>query len=319
MNEQPGRTVSQLPPCYHEGYLRKQSLYDKTSCQLWTRLCGNTLFFFNHKMDTTYLEKMDLSGLTNITNDTSVDINLNAASLKLQIQDITIRLSLSVSSSHILLPRQIVLLEDVVEKEKERQKNAQQRSSLNADPNVDMPDCFHPVSRMEAELLLTTKASRGNLLLRPSRHGDAFAISTREELNGPILKHYRVSRKHDNIFIIDVDNPVTCTSLPDTIKHFMDTSEGALKPLPREELYQKKLSFVAFDPECGEKILRTASMTVKPNLSTQPETNMKAPRKSKEPPVPARRKTLHSYQVSVCHQLIQENQGKIKIHKHSFG
>ncbi|XP_061895020.1 signal-transducing adaptor protein 2-like isoform X1 [Entelurus aequoreus] len=269
---------------------------------------------------------MDLSGLTKITDDTSVDYNLDAASLKLQIQDITIRLSapnaetrelwkgfiqsvaeLSVSSSLVLLPKQIVLLEEVVKKEKERQQNAQQRSpSLNADPNVDMPDCFHPVSRTEAEFLLTRQASRGNLLLRPSRHGNAFAISTREQLNGrlhswentshhdatsPILKHYRVSRKHDIIFTIDLDNPVTCTSLPDIIKHFIDTSEGALKPLPREKLYQKKLSFVAFDRESGEKILRTASMILKPNLSTQPETNMKAPRKSKKPPVLACRET----------------------------
>ncbi|XP_072771151.1 signal-transducing adaptor protein 2-like [Nerophis lumbriciformis] len=290
MNKQPG-----MLPCYHEGYLRKQSLHDKTTCQLWTRLCGSTLFFLNHKRDTMYLEKMDLSGLTKITDDTSVDYNLEAASLKLQIQDITIRLTapnaearelwkgfiqsvaeLSVSSSLVLLPIQIVLMEEVVKKEKERQKNAQQRSpSLNADPNVDMPDCFHPVSRTDAELLLMREASRGNLLLRPSRHGNAFAISTREQLNGTIFKHYRVSRKHDNIFTIDLDNPVTSTSLPDVIKHFMDTSEGALKPLPREEHYQKKLSFVVFDRESGEKISRTASMHLKPMLSTQPVTTLR--------------------------------------------
>ncbi|XP_061833854.1 signal-transducing adaptor protein 1-like [Nerophis lumbriciformis] len=349
MNKRPVRTMSQMPYCYYEGYLEKRSFKDKKSRKLWTCLCGSTLFFFNDKRDTEYLERLDLSGLTEITDDTSADCNLDAARLNLQIKDVHIGFSapnaearelwkgfiqsvseLSVSSSLNLLPGQILMLEEVVKKEKERQKNMPQRSPTpNADPNVDMPDCFHPVSRTEAELLLERDASRGNLLLRPSSHGSAFAISTREELNGPIYKHYHVSRNPDDSFTINLDRPVTCASLPDIVRYFMDTTDGALNSLSREETYEQKISFVGFDNENGERTVRDAAVDVTmPNLSTKPamtkassqeeentyvndseqriltdkrspEPEIKAQVKSKKAPIPARRKNPPSSQNSV--------------------
>ncbi|XP_061895022.1 signal-transducing adaptor protein 1-like [Entelurus aequoreus] len=336
MNMRPVRTMSQLPYCYYEGYLEKRSFKDKKSRKLWTCLCGSTLFFFNDKRDTEYLEKLDLSGLIEITDDTSVDCNLHAARLNLQIKDIHIGFSapnaearelwkgliqsvseLSVSSSLNLMPGQILMLEDVVKKEKERQKN------------MDMPDCFHPVSRTEAELLLERDASRGNLLLRPSSYGCAFAISTREELNGPIYKHYQVSRNPDDSFTINLDKPVTCASLPDIVRYFVDTTDGALNSLSREETYEQNISFVDVDNENGERTVRDAAVDVTMlDLPTKPamtkalsqeeentyvnnseqriftdrrssEPEIKAQVKSKKAPIPARRKNPPSSQVSV--------------------
>nr|XP_057929277.1 signal-transducing adaptor protein 1-like [Doryrhamphus excisus] len=342
MNKRQGRAMSQMPNCYYEGYLEKRSFKDKKGRKLWTRLCGNTLFFFNDKRDTEYIEKLDLSGLISITDDNTVDCNLDVARLNLLIKDNDIGFSapnaevrelwkgfiqsvaeLSVSSALNLLPGQMLMLEEVVKKEKERLETIQQRSpSPCLKPKEDMPECFHPVSRTEAELLLEREADRGNMLLRPSRDGNAFAISTREELNGPIYKHYRVS-KHENCCTIDLDNPVSCTSLSDVIEYFMDTTEGALIALSREETYEQNISYIGFDNENGERTVRDASTDVTPpslpakpalprvpseekenvyvndhekkdftaNKSSEPEMKVG---KSENAPVPARRKFLPS-------------------------
>lgn len=42
---------------------------------------------------------------------------------------------------------------------------------------------------MDAELLLEKRAHRGNLLLRPGRVGDSFAVSTRQDLDGYAHTH----------------------------------------------------------------------------------------------------------------------------------
>ncbi|XP_061744885.1 signal-transducing adaptor protein 2-like isoform X2 [Nerophis ophidion] len=175
---------------------------------------------------------------------------------------------LSVSSSLNLLPGQMLRLKEVVEKEMKRLKHV----PVPVDPVVEMPNCFHPVSRLEAELLLEQEASKGNLLLRPNSDGRAFAISTREELNGPIYKHYRVIRKHDASFTIGVKHPVTCASLPDIFTYFMDIdTEGSLTPLSREEIYPQNISYVDSDNESGERLLRRSSAGIlKPNFSTKP-------------------------------------------------
>lgn len=126
---------------------------------------------------------------------------------------------------------------------------------------LDSCSCYHTVSRLEAELLLEREAKRGNMLLRPGRSGDSFAVSTRQDHDGykhthslphshaethflhghyqyggisvswtmyvyifglficvvciffssisAVFKHYRVTRRHDGGFNIDVDNPVS--------------------------------------------------------------------------------------------------------------
>ncbi|XP_061894705.1 signal-transducing adaptor protein 1-like [Entelurus aequoreus] len=299
------RNMRKLPHCYHEGYLEKRSFKNEKSHKLWTCLCGSTLFFFKDKRDTEYLEKLDLRGSVVIT-DNAVDCTMDAASLNLKTKDITIGLSapnaearelwkgfiqsvveLSVSSSLNLLPGLMLRLEDVVEKEKKRLKHV----PVPVDPVVEMPNCFHPVSRLEAELLLEREASKGNLLLRPNRDGHAFVISIREKLKGPIYKHYSLSRKHNGSFTIDLKDPVTCASLPDIIKYFMDVTKGSLTPLSRDDKYVQNFSYVNFDNESGERLVQSYSAElVKPDFSTKPELKVKAEEKPKKPPVPTPRK-----------------------------
>ncbi|KAG7233961.1 hypothetical protein INR49_028675, partial [Caranx melampygus] len=213
MATRPARLRSQLPSCYYEGYLEKRSFRDKTSRKLWACLCGDALFFYNDKRDTNYIEKLDLKGLMSVTDDSSQDRNLDAARLTLTMKDGNIKFTiptaearelwkgfilsvweLSVPSSLNLLPGQIHMLREAVEKEKERKKNLTTPDD-DSNPYVtlkaDMPHCYHKVSRLEAELLLEKEAKRGNLILRPSNGN--FAITTRQDLDGSVFKHYRVN------------------------------------------------------------------------------------------------------------------------------
>ncbi|KAG8003551.1 Signal-transducing adaptor protein 2 [Nibea albiflora] len=274
------RQRNQLPTCYYEGFLEKRSFKDKTSRKLWTCLCGNTLFFFNDKRDAVYIEKLDLSEFVSITDDSSQDRNLEAARLNLQMKDENIKLTVpnaearelwkgyiqsvaerSVPPSLNLLPGQIHMLKEAVEKEKERTKSGPPSGvdnfSVYVSLKADMPTCYHNVSRMEAEMLLEREAKRGNLLLRPGRGENSFAVSTRQDLDGPIFKHYRVTRKLDGGFAIDVDNPV------------MEKTDGFLIPLIMEEHYEKNISYVRSDDENGEKSVQQANL-VPPSLPTRP-------------------------------------------------
>uniref|UniRef100_A0A3Q4IAS5 Signal transducing adaptor family member 2b n=1 Tax=Neolamprologus brichardi TaxID=32507 RepID=A0A3Q4IAS5_NEOBR len=258
------RPRDQLPNCYYEGYMEKRSFNDE---KLWTALCGNTLFFFNDKKDCDYIEKLDLSGFISVTDETRQDRNLDAARFNLRLKGGNIKFtvreygkctqSLAVPTSLNLLPGQIHMLKEAVQKETERKQNSPSSAETSCPSYVtlqaDMPACYHNVSRLEAELLLDREVKRGNLLLRPGSDGSSFAVSTRQDLDSPLVKHYRVIRKHDGGFIIDVEPKVTCDTLHDVISYLVTSTDGVLIPLIIEEPYEKKLSYISSDNENGEK------------------------------------------------------------------
>ncbi|XP_068176471.1 signal-transducing adaptor protein 1-like [Antennarius striatus] len=279
------RQKNQLPPCYFEGFLEKRSFKDKTSRKLWTCLCGNTLFFFNDKKDADYVEKLDLTEFISITDDNSPDRSLDAARINLQMKDENIKFTapsaearelwkgfihsvteLSVPSSLNLLPGQVHMLKEAVENEKERMRS----SSPYISPLADMPACYHNVSRLEAELLLEREAKRGNMLLRPGKGGNYFSITTREDLNGSVFRHYRVNRKHDGGFVILVDNPIHCITLHHVINILVEKTEGALIPLNLEEHYDRHISFIRADNENGEKSVQKAVTGLPPVAPPKP-------------------------------------------------
>lgn len=304
MAKRTGRLKNQLPTCYYEGYLEKRSFKDKTSRKLWTCLCGNTLFFFNDKRDSDYVEKMDLRGLISITDDSSQDRNLDAARLNVQMKDGNIKFTapnaearelwkgyincvakLSVPTSLNLLPGQIHMLKEAVENEIERQKSAPQppppppaaSSSPYVTLQADMPACYHAVSRLEAELLLEREAKRGNLLLRPGSSGNSFAASTRQDHDGSVFRHYRVARNPEGGFIIAVDNPVLCDTLYGVIDYLVEKTDRVLIPLIMEEAYEKNITFIQSDSENGEK-----RVVVPPTLPPKP-VGLKIPHREPEP------------------------------------
>ncbi|XP_003974136.2 signal-transducing adaptor protein 1-like [Takifugu rubripes] len=285
------RQRSQLPHCYYEGFLEKRSFKDKTSRKLWACLCGKTLFFFNDKKDTNYIEALDLGGLISVTDDSSPDRNLDAARLNLQMKDGNIKLTvpsaearelwkgfihsiteLSVPSSVNLLPGQIQTLKEAIEQEKVRMQSLPAPSSdPYVSPRTHLPMCYHNVSRLEAMILLERESKRGNLLLRPGTNGNTFAVTTRQDMDGSIFKHYRVTREHDGSFVIDVENPIPCATLHDVVTFLVEKTEGVLIPLILEEAYEKSISFVWSDNENGEKSVQQAPVNpVPPTVPPKP-------------------------------------------------
>lgn len=271
----------------------------QTSRKMWTCLCGNTLFFFNDKRDSDYIEKVDLSDFVSLTDDSSVDRNLDAARMTLQLKQENIKFTapngearelwkgfihsvaeLSVPSSLNLLPGQIHILKEAVDKEKERQDNATSvDESPYLNPLADMPVCYHRVNRLEAELLLERESLRGNMLLRPSGNG-SFAVTTRQELEDPLFKHYRVTRRPEG-FAIDVEDPISCATLHDVINFFIHKTDGVLKPLPFEETYERSISFIQSDNENGERsVQRPSSSPIPPVVPPKP---VKVPTPEPEP------------------------------------
>ncbi|CAN9500589.1 unnamed protein product [Ophioblennius macclurei] len=294
MAKRVGREKSQLPTCYYEGFLEKRSFKDKTSRKLWACLCGSSIFFFNEKRDSNYIEKLDLCSLVSITDDCSQDKNLGAARFNLQLKDGMVFITapnaearelwkgfihsvaeLYVPPSLNLLPGQLHMLREAVEKEKERIKKLTLPTSDKFNPYVsvraNMPACFHRVTRFEAELLLERHAKTGNALLRPGSDG-SFAVTTRQDYEGSLFRHYRVTRKPTEGFTIVVDNPVECATLHDVMSYLVNKTDGVLIPLVLENHYEQKISFFRSDNENGELSLQQATLNaIPPDLPPRPD------------------------------------------------
>ncbi|KAI1883181.1 hypothetical protein AGOR_G00242570 [Albula goreensis] len=307
-----GRPRSKLPPCYYEGYLEKRAAKEKVFRKLWTCLCGNTLFFFNSPKDSDHVEKLELSGFLSLMDDGSRDRNLEAARFTLRLKDGEVKLTapslesrelwkgfihavveLCVPTSLNLLPGQLHLLGEVVEKERRRRKP----SALPPAPTTplhlpllgEIPACFQPVSRREAEVLLETHPDCGNLLLRPGRDGASLAVTTRQDLNGSVFRHYRVTQRQQGGYVIDVENPIPCATLHDVINCLLEKTSGTLHPFLLEEPYEENIAYVKSNDENGERSLqwapssprlRAPSLPPKPGRKTQPPVPCSLPSRS---------------------------------------
>lgn len=291
--QRPSGSRAQLPPCYYEGYLEKRGPKEKVSRRLWTCLCGNTLYFFNNTKDTHYVEKLDLSGFVSLADDCGRDRNLEAARFSLRLKDGETKLTasnlearelwkgflyavveLSVPSSLTLLPGQLHMLREVVEKEKQRRKarslSRAPSSPLSLPLVGEIPPCFRPVSRVEAEVLLERYPDCGNMLLRPGRDGISLAVTTRQDLNGSVFRHYRVTQKQQGGYVIDVENPIPCETLYDVINALVERTSGTLQPFLLEEPYEENITFVSSNDENGERTLHCIRGGPPPRCPTLP-------------------------------------------------
>ncbi|CAM4717605.1 unnamed protein product [Leuciscus chuanchicus] len=269
------RFRSQLPTCYYEGFLEKKSIKDKMTRKLWTSLCGNSLFFYNNNKDSVYIEKLELSDLISVSDDCCRDRNLNAAGFTLHMKNEGIKMiapslearelwkgfMLSVSKLSVptlnLLPGQIHMMKEIIDKETKRQRLLSAPPPFqDSDPYVsavpDMPFCYHKVTHVEAEILLERNSNLGNLLLRPSSDGKSFALTTRQVINKPVFKHYRVSRRPEGGFLIALETPITCATLHDVITYLVEKAGGVLVPLVIEEHYEQNFVIVKSNEENGE-------------------------------------------------------------------
>ncbi|KAF5897301.1 semaphorin-4E-like isoform X1, partial [Clarias magur] len=263
------------------------------SRRLWTCLCGNTLYFFNNAKDTHYVEKLDLSGFVSLIDDCSRDRNLEAARMNLRMKDGEIKLTapnlearelwkgflysvvdLTVPTTLTLLPGQLHMLKEVVEKERQRRRarslSRAPSSPLSLPLVGEIPACFRPVSRIEAEVLLERHPDCGNMLLRPGRDGTSLAVTTRQDLNGSVFRHYRVTQKPQGGYIIDVENPIPCPTLHDVINALVEKTAGTLQPFLLEEPYEENITYISSNDENGERTLHCAPTGTFPRRPSLP-------------------------------------------------
>ncbi|XP_078054269.1 signal-transducing adaptor protein 2b [Mustelus asterias] len=302
----PPRVRISVIPGYHESYLEKYESKSQTYKRYWTVLRGNELLFQVTSRDPMYIEKICLDDLVCVTNEDRLE-DSQASNLILKLKHGDVRLKADSLESReqwkgfihtaakleipdlALLPGQIQRLKEVMEEElKQRRKSAPpplpSRSKTPEpienyyDDVENVPSCYHKITRVEAEIMLERNMEYGNMLMRPGRDNESFAITTRQMFNNnALVKHYRI-RCADNGYIIEVDNGVLCCSQQEVIDYFVKCTNGVLKPLERCMDYEDNLSYVKEDVESGELIHQK-----------QQQAPIKTPARTTPPPVKERK------------------------------
>ncbi|XP_058393670.1 signal-transducing adaptor protein 2 isoform X1 [Diceros bicornis minor] len=251
-----------LPSHYHESFLEKKGPRDQHYRKFWAGLRGLTLYFYNSNRDFQHVEKLDLGAFVKITDEapqgsardpgTHFSLVLRNQEIKFKVESLESRemwkgfiltvVELRVPSNLTLLPGHLYMMAEALAKEEARRA-------------VEMPSCFLKVSRLEAQLLLERYPECGNLLLRPSGDGGGgVSVTTRQMLNGmPVVRHYKVKHQGPK-YVIDVEEPFSCTSLDAVVDYFVSNTKKALVPFLLDEDYEKVLGYVEADEENGESV-----------------------------------------------------------------
>uniref|UniRef100_A0A2K6PCX8 Signal transducing adaptor family member 2 n=1 Tax=Rhinopithecus roxellana TaxID=61622 RepID=A0A2K6PCX8_RHIRO len=223
-----------------------------TSCpqdykKFWAGLQGLTIYFYNSNRDFQHVEKLNLGAFEKLTDEIPWGSSRDPGthfSLVLRNQEIKFKVgpSLRVPSNLTLLPGHLYMMAEVLAKEEARRA-------------LEIPSCFLKVSRLEAQLLLERYPECGNLLLRPSGDGaDGVSVTTRQMHNGThVVRHYKVKREGPK-YVIDVEEPFSCTSLDAVVNYFVSHTKKALVPFLLDEDYEKVLGYVEADKENGESV-----------------------------------------------------------------
>ncbi|XP_059863461.1 signal-transducing adaptor protein 2 isoform X5 [Delphinus delphis] len=251
-----------LPSHYHESFLEKKGPRDRDYKKFWAGLQGLTLYFYNSNRDSQHMEKLDLGTFVKLTDEapwgsshdrgTHFCLVLRNQEIKFKVESLESRemwkgfilmvVELRVPSNLNLLPGHLYMMAEVLAKEEARRA-------------LEMPSCFLKVSRLEAQLLLERHPECGNLLLRPSGDGaGGVSVSTLQTLNGtPVVRHYRVKREGPK-YVIDVEEPFSCTSLDAVVNYFVSHSNKQLMPFLLDDDYEKVIGYVEADKENGESV-----------------------------------------------------------------
>nr|KAF6393898.1 signal transducing adaptor family member 1 [Pipistrellus kuhlii] len=244
-------------PLYFEGFLLVKRSEHQEYKQYWTELRGTTLFFYNDRKSTIYIDKLDIIDLTCLNEQNSTDKNCAKFTLVLPKEEVQLKTEntesgeewrgfiltiteLSVPQHVSLLPGQVIRLHEVLEREKKRRIETERLPNTSLEEErepvedyVDvlnpMPACFYPVSRKEATEMLEKNPSLGNMILRPGSDSRNFSITIRQEIDMPRIKHYKVMSAGKN-YTIELEKPVTLPNLFSVIDYFMKETRGNLRP-----------------------------------------------------------------------------------------
>ncbi|KAM4856978.1 signal-transducing adaptor protein 2 isoform X1 [Urocitellus parryii] len=250
------------PSHYYESFLEKKGPCDQGYKKFWAGLQGLTISFYSSNRDFQPLEKLDLRTFVKLTDEAPragsrdpgihFGLVLRDQEIKFKVESLESRemwkgfiltvVELRIPSKLTLLPGHLYMMAEVLAKEEARR-------------SLETPLCFLKVSRLEAQLLLERYPECGNLLLRPSGDGkDGVSVTTRQTLNGaPVVRHYKVKREGAK-YVIDVEDPFSCSSLDAVVSYFVSHTNKALVPFLLEEDYEKVLGYVDADKENGESV-----------------------------------------------------------------
>lgn len=280
-------TITDLP-LYYSGHLLKKLSKEKDFKKYYGELRGATLFLYKDDTQDTYTEKLDLQHLKSMELDSpyqrkaptifTLTLPTEQVQLKMDNSDtgeewrgyILTVVKKEIPSKLQLLPGQMLLLQDVLDREKKRNPPSPHpplpprptflRTASPApspsfpkdkpDPSApEIPACFFNVTRQEAERMLEANPECGGIILRPSTLANNYALTLRQLTpSGPVMKNYRLTSTNSG-FVIELDTPVTVPSLNDVLKYFLEKTEYRLHPYMASQPYDTRIE-VSPAPKC---------------------------------------------------------------------
>ncbi|XP_061044864.1 signal-transducing adaptor protein 2 isoform X4 [Eubalaena glacialis] len=206
---------SSLPSHYHESFLEKKGPRDRDYKKFWAGLQGLTLYFYNSNRDSQYMEKLDLGVFVKLTDEAPWGSSHDPGThfcLVLRNQEIKFKVE-SLESREMWKGFILTVVE------------------LRVPSNLTLlPGHLY----MMAEALAKEEARRA--LEMPSTQ---------------VVRHYKVKREGPK-YVIDVEEPFSCTSLDEVVNYFVSHSNKKLMPFLLDDDYEKVIGYVEADKENGE-------------------------------------------------------------------
>ncbi|XP_026036182.1 signal-transducing adaptor protein 1-like [Astatotilapia calliptera] len=280
-------TITALP-LYYSGHLLKKHSKDKDFKKYYGELRGCSLFLYKDDTQDTYTEKLDLEQLKSMESDSpyqkkeptvfTLSLSTEKVQLKMDSADmgevwrgfILTVVKKELPSKLQLMPGQVLQLKEVLTQEIKR-KSPSSRPPLPPRPGFlsgppskdklssEIAECFFDVTRKEAEKMLEENPECGSIILRPSTMPNNYALTLRQvSSSGPVMKNYRVTQINAG-FVIELETPVTVSSLKDVLKYFIEKTEYRLCPFIPSQPYD---TLIEASP--APKCLNTTARAPKP-------------------------------------------------------
>ncbi|XP_019120968.1 signal-transducing adaptor protein 1 [Larimichthys crocea] len=316
-------TITELP-LYYSGELLKKHNKDKEFKKYYAELRGASLFLYKDQTQDTYTEKLDLEKLKSMELNAPYEKKAPTIfTLKLHKEEVQLKMDnpdtgeewrgyiltvihKEIPSKLLLLPGQIMQLEEVLAQEKRRNpqmahpplpprpaflRPAGTPPSIPSRDNVaktpEVPACLLNVTRQEAEQMLEANPEYGSMILRPSTLANNYALTLRQmKSSGPVMKNFRVTSTSSG-FVIELDTPVTVASLNDVLQYFTEKTEYRLFPYMSSKPYDTHID-LSPPPKCISLTSPTPKTVPKAQVSPMLQS------KTKEKPLPCPTKAVEN-------------------------
>ncbi|XP_051925568.1 signal-transducing adaptor protein 1-like isoform X3 [Hippocampus zosterae] len=249
-------------PLYYSGHLLKKHSYETDFKKYFAELRGDSLFLYKDEKQDTYTEKLNLLQLRSMQLASTYQRKMSTI-FTLMMHTDEIHLKKEIPSQIQLLPGQRLLLEDALAQEKMRKSQVKKPPlpprpahllgpAASVPPQKDTSDhsspemlpCFFNVTRQEAEQMLRQNPEYGGIILRPSTMANNYALTLRQvTAKGPVMKNYRLICTKSG-FIIQLETPVTVSSLREVLEYFLEKTEYSLHPYMPGDIYDTRIEVI---------------------------------------------------------------------------